>query len=389
MIRVLAADPDPEFGREVTGALARTKEFLMEGAATSLAELAGRLKGDFEGVVILGPGWDAEVLGSFLARFMQKYPTAHAVVLGSYMPKSLEQRALGAKAVVLRLPVSYSRLTEAIARAWETPTQPPKTEVASVPGRIITVFSTKGGVGKSVISTNLACCLARMKQRTVLVDLDLQFGDVGVMLGLCPERTIYDLASTEPGSVDIASYLTPHPTGLQALLAPLAPESADLIVSDKITEILTHLRETNDFVVVDTPAQFNDHVLALLDESDAVVLVTTMDMPSIKNLRLCLETLKLLGHSARRNLLVINRESPNLGLKVSEIEKALKMRAQVVIPNDMAVPLSVNRGVPVAIDSSEAPASRHIEQLAKLVAAGKQAGQSEQTKTGGRSHGIA
>ena len=166
-------------------------------------------------------------------------------------------------------------------------------------GRLITVFSTKGGAGKSVIAINLAVILARRSDRpVVLVDADLQFGDVAVMLKLAPQHTIVDAVS----AIDrldgplLQSLLARHdPSGLLVLPAPLEPAFADQIGASQMVRIIEMLRQISAFVIVDTPAYFNDVVLGLIEVSDDVLLVAGMDIPNIKNVKIGLQTLRLLN----------------------------------------------------------------------------------------------
>ncbi len=239
-------------------------------------------------------------------------------------------------------------------------------------GKVITVFSTKGGVGKSMISSNLATQMARTTgKRVALVDLDLQFGDIGVMLGLRPEMTIYDSlpVSDELTDTTIDQFLTPHRSGLKVMLAPLRPELADSISAKHIRNVIDAMRGAADIVVADTPASFNDHVLSLLDETDLAVLVATMDVPSVKNVKLCLETLRSLQFSDDKIALVINKADDEVGLNRQEIEDSLCKTALLTIPSDRKVPLSINQGSPVVMVGRRSPAARSLISLTETILA--------------------
>lgn len=236
--------------------------------------------------------------------------------------------------------------------------------------KIITVFSTKGGVGKTMIASNLSAYLAKETEaRVVVIDLDLQFGDIGVMLNLRPEQTIYDCATIATGLNEelMEKFLTRHGSGAQALLAPMQPELADLVTADQLKKILAVLKRSADIIIVDTPASFNDHVLTLLDQTDELVLVGTMDVPTIKNLKLCLETLQTLEFPDEKVSLVINRAHERVGLKQQEIESALELEASAAIPADRRIPLSINRGVPVVLDAPRSPVARRLAGLAREI----------------------
>ncbi len=195
-------------------------------------------------------------------------------------------------------------------------------------GRIVTVFSAKGGCGKTTLATNLGVVLAERGQREVcIVDLDLAFGDVAVALGLRPVRTIADavpLADSIDGPT-LSSLLTVHSPGVRTLAAPLEPGLAEQIPTDLVTRVLGLLREQFDYVVVDTPPAFTDHVLAIFDQTDVLALIATLDIPALKNLNLTLETLQLLNYPRERWRVVINRSDSKVGLLLSEVEKSLRI----------------------------------------------------------------
>jgi pilus assembly protein CpaE len=234
--------------------------------------------------------------------------------------------------------------------------------------RVITVFSTKGGAGKSVLAANLGVLLAqRAAGPVVLVDADLQFGDIAVMLKLAPHHTIVDAV----GSFDrldigfLESLLATHqPSGLKVLPAPLEPAFADQITAEHMNRIIKLLRTFCSYVVVDTPAYFNDVVLGLIEESDDVLLVAGMDIPNIKNVKIGLQTLRLLNTPMNKIHLILNRANSKVKLEVSEVERTLQVKADALIPSDVVVPQSVNKGTPVVIDAPRASISKSLEQLA-------------------------
>ena len=181
----------------------------------------------------------------------------------------------------------------------------------TVNGQVITVFSTKGGAGKSMLATSLAVELARRSDEPVcLVDADLQFGDVAVMLKLTPHHTIVDAVSVldrmDPPLLD-SLLVTHEPSGLRVMPAPLEPAFADQVGAAEMVAIVEMLRSFCSFVIVDTPAYFNDVVLGLVEVSDQVLLVAGMDIPNIKNVKIGLQTLRLLNTPMDKLLLVLNR----------------------------------------------------------------------------------
>jgi pilus assembly protein CpaE len=235
-------------------------------------------------------------------------------------------------------------------------------------GQVITVFSTKGGAGRSMLATNLGVLLVqRSSDPVVLVDADLQFGDIAVMLKLAPRHTVVDAVTTEDalGVDHLESLLATHrPSGLKVLAAPFEPAFADQVGADQMDQVVRLLRSFCSFVVVDTPAYLDDVVLTLVEGSDHVLLVADLDIPTVKNARVGLETLRLLNIARSKIHLVVNRTRTRVRLDVSDVEDTLQMKAAVLIPNDLAVPRSINRSTPVVLDAPRSAIARSIEQLA-------------------------
>jgi pilus assembly protein CpaE len=233
------------------------------------------------------------------------------------------------------------------------------------PGRVVTVFSSKGGCGKTFLSTNLAVTLARGGAEVALVDLDLHFGDVAIMLHLFPSHTIYDAAQS-PGldALSLKSFLTRHDSGIWALVAPTEPTVADSINPGTIGSILKLLRSAFDYVVIDTPPAFSEPVLAAFDESDWLVMLATLDVPSIKNLRLTLQTMELLHYPKNRIRVVVNRADSKVGLRLPDVEKLLSSPVDTTIPSSRSVPLSVNKGSPIMLEEPKGPVAEAIRRVA-------------------------
>jgi pilus assembly protein CpaE len=237
------------------------------------------------------------------------------------------------------------------------------------PGRVVTVFSSKGGCGKTFLSANLAVALAATGAEVALVDLDLHFGDVAIMLRLFPSHTIHD-AARSPGldTISLKSFLTRHESGIWALVAPTEPTAADGIDPAPIAAILKLLRDAFAYVVIDTPAAFSEPVLAAFDESDWVVMLATLDVPSIKNLRLTLQTMELLHFPRSRIRVVVNRADSKVGLRLPDVEKLLGAPVDLTIPSSRSVPLSVNKGHPIVLEEPKGPVADAVRRVAGQLA---------------------
>lgn len=245
-------------------------------------------------------------------------------------------------------------------------------------GRLVTVFSSKGGCGKTTIATNLAAALAKAGKQVCLVDLDLAFGDVAIALQLLPQRTIADLGANS-GGIDkkaAASVITSHSPGLDTVLAPVEPGAAENITAALVGELLQCLKTMYDVVVVDTPPAFTDQALAAFDASDHLALVTTLDIPALKNLKLTLETLELLGYARDRWNLVLNRADSKVGLAVEDVQKTLRTPIAAQIPSSRAVPAAINRGVAIVQDAPNHAVSLAVRDFARHLLAQADGGKS-------------
>jgi pilus assembly protein CpaE len=356
---------------------------LGDGATTfsSVAELSSRLLGS-PVVAVLGPSCAYGPELTAVEELVRVHREVGAILLAEQLTTELLQQALRAGVRdVLASPVDTGQLVATVQRVAETVAPlanlgagpgPAVPDLDGQLGRVVTVFSTKGGAGKSVIAANLAVALARRSERpVVLVDADLQFGDIAVMLKLAPQHTIVDAVSSiqKLDASLLQSLLVTHePSGLLVLPAPLEPAFADQIGAEEMIRIVDLLRTFCGHVVVDTPAYFNDVVLGLIEASDDVLLVAGMDIPNIKNVKIGLQTLKLLNTPMDKIHLVLNRANSKVKLEVGEVEKTLGVKATALIPSDVVVPQAVNKGTPVILSSPKAGVTKAIEDLAKLFA---------------------
>jgi pilus assembly protein CpaE len=232
--------------------------------------------------------------------------------------------------------------------------------------KVITLFSPKGGVGKTVLATSMAAMYAtRLKKRTLLIDLDLQFGDAAIMLGADPRATILDLVMSH-GDLDpdkLAGFVTHHESGLHLLPAPLRPEDDVLVTDDRLARVLTAAKQSYDIILIDTAPNFTSTVLTALDRTDELLVVARLEATSLKSVKVCLQTLEMLHYPVEKCHLILNRADTKFGLKKDQVESALGTSIRFGIPSNKSVPTSINRGVPVVMTDPKADVTRAIREL--------------------------
>lgn len=280
--------------------------------------------------------------------------TRHVFAAGADDLVSMSSKLPGASAQVL------FALEKAAARRGEDPSRPRT-------GEQVTVLGPKGGTGKTLVSCNLAVALAQSGASTILVDLDLQFGDIGLSLGLQPERTSFELA-TAAGSLDqdkVTDFLTDHPSGLKVLMAPRRPDQAAAVTVEFLEELFPILRQMAEFVVIDTAPSFGPEVIASIDASSELCVVATLDALSLKNTRLALETLELMGREPDHTKVVLNRADSKVGVLVADAQRLLGVTPEALVPSSGAISRSVNEAQPIVLGGANADARKAFEQLAR------------------------
>jgi pilus assembly protein CpaE len=233
---------------------------------------------------------------------------------------------------------------------------------------MICVLGPKGGTGKTLTSCNLAVSLAEAGHKVAIVDLDLQFGDVGLALGLAPDKTIYDLAKSG-GSLDtekIEAYLVTHESGVRVLMAPTRPDHAGIITTEFLREVYVHLRNCNDYLIVDTPPGFTPEVIASIDSSSHVCMVGMLDSLSLKNTKLGLETLAMMGYASDRMRLVLNRADSRVGITRDDVVSIVGRTPDIAVPSDRDIPRSINEGQPIVRAKTKSEAAKAFRSLASM-----------------------
>jgi len=367
---VLAVEPDERMRTRITLELAG----IVPAPLTSIDAVTRELVPGEPTVLVFGPSLAQPEGLAEVERIARSFPEVGVVLLADELTLPLLQDALRAgvrDAVTIDAGEKQIRL--AVERVGETMSGV-ATRVAAAGaeparlGKILVAFSTKGGVGKSVCATNLAVLLAtRNPGRVALVDADLQFGDDAVLLGVPPQHTSADAAAVVE-TIDtqlMDGFLATHEAStLRVLCAPVEPAAGERITAEEMIGMVRMLRTMFDFVVVDMPPHFDDVVLALLEEADEVLLIASLDIPSIKNLKVGIQTLDLLSVAGNKLHLVMNRANARVHLDISDVERALGVSAEFRIPSDIAIPQSVNRGVPVVLDKPRSPAALALRTLA-------------------------
>ena len=321
-----------------------------------------------EMLVVIGPEMKTNEALAFAAHLRLARPAVGVVLAREYVNVALLSRALqsGVREVVLA--GDRAALTAACRRSRELSRQlaaatAAEDALAAPDGRIVTVFAAKGGCGKTTLSINLAVALANgTGQRVCVVDLDLAFGDIAVSVQLDPARTMVD-ALPMAGHLDTtgaASLLTRYRPGLEMLLAPVTPGDAEKVPPALVGELLAVLRGMFDYVVVDTPAQFSEHVLTAMDASAHLVLLATPDVPAVKNLRVALDMMDLLSYPREIRSVVLNRSDSKVGLSLEDVERVVRCPIAAQVPSSRAVPVSINSGTPITLSSAGHPVSQAI-----------------------------
>ena len=348
--------------------LAQQPGLELVGSSEQVLAATGPLAGGHLDCVLFATS--ASTLPAHELAVIHEHTRVPVILVASGEPSALLDEALGADvADVIVLPQLTENIVFAIRKATHSGRR--NAEAAGGhQGRIVTVFSPKGGTGKTVIATNLGAALAKRENcKALVIDLDLQFGDAAIMLGIEPEKTIYDLV-TAPGELDpdkLAGYITKHACGLDILPAPLRPEDAELVTEAKLGRLLEVAKGCYDAIIVDTSPFFHGPMLATLDRTDELLLLCSLDVPTLKNVRLALGTLDLLSFPAGRIRIVLNRANSKVGMKQREVEAALEQKVRYEVPSDRAVPLSVNRGQPAVLSEAGSDFAKALNAMAKGV----------------------
>jgi pilus assembly protein CpaE len=370
---ILVVDADDDF--------VSTAKQLFDGrlpVARTLDEASQTIESGDVRMVLLGPTYKDDEHMEQIRTLHNQDPALVLMLVAEEVTSDLLRRGMRAGVSdVLEAPLDEPKIEAAIEQFGhdvlkrQSASAKPPEPVESEEGRLITITSAKGGSGKTVFATNVALLLNRFPDTKVcLVDADLQFGDVCLVLQLEPRFTMVN-AAHELHHLDgelLDSLLTEHPSGLKVLAAPLEPAFADDITTAGLMQMLDVLLENYDYVVVDTPSMLDELILSLLEKSDDILMVVDMDLPSVKNAKLALETMRLLKFTTANVKLVMNRSNSKAKLDNKEIEGALKMAISASVPSDAMVAASVNEGRPVVETDPKSKVAKGFESVAALIA---------------------
>lgn len=382
MMRYLLVSPDTEFGLRIRDALSLGNGDLRQVGTDfldhDLRGLETVLHGDRQEltVVTIGPGieFDAALRVARLVDDLR--PDINVTVVLDHADIAMLEEALHAGVrEILDPDATAEELRQVLARADETALR----RRAALGGdgigndqrRVIAVLSPKGGSGKTVVATNLAVLLAqRAPEQVVLADLDLGFGDVSTALGLVPERGIAEAvdAVERLDTMAVKVFLTTHHSGLNVLTSPQEPETGDRITPSGVAELVHLLSSEFRYVLLDTPSGISDHTLACLDECTDLVLVSALDVASVRGVRKFREALDALGLTLARQHLVLNRAGSRVGLDQDDVEQAIGLPVVAAVPSDRSVPTSMNAGEALAYTHPRSPVTRRLAELADQLA---------------------
>ena len=339
-------------------------------SSTSLDDLETLLDEKISSLVLIGPSYKLEDIEQLLKSYYNSLHFTKIILLVRETSADLLKKAIKLNIYdILEIPFTYNDIKEAIKRSEEN------IEDKKAVSKRITIFGTKGGVGKSFLSTNLAVGLMKKtKKRVSLVDTNYQFGDIALMLDLHPKYSIYDILPVieQLDSKILDSFLTTHNSGVKVLPAPLDISTSLQGINSKITmKILDTLSEISDYVVIDTSSYFSDDVLNIFKNTDYLVIVSSKDTPSIKNLKISLQILEQIKFPDKNVYIILNRANSKVGITTEDIEETIQRKIDIAIPSDRIVPISVNRGVPLIMDNPRSAVTKNIYKLVKIISEDK------------------
>ncbi|ATW26022.1 hypothetical protein DCMF_15695 [Candidatus Formimonas warabiya] len=375
-VQILIVNDHDEARNDIRRILEQEAEFRVVGEAVNGEEALNKAKRLLPDIIVMDD--EMPVMDGIAAteKIILNDPHVSVIIISMQSGPEYLKKAMvaGAREYVVE-PINGQELVDTIKRVnyaekIRRDKSMGKRKSVSQDPQIITIFGAKGGVGKTTLSVNLAAHLAnKTKGKIALVDLDLQFGDIPIFFNVVPRKSIAELVQ-ERGKLNIQlieNYLLTHISNVKILPAPMKPEYAELVDAENISKILTILKENFDYVIIDTPPYFQDTTLTALEMSQQLLLVMTLDLPAIKNMKLNLDLLHSLNQK-NKSKLILNRATEHLGITIKDVETSLDFFIAETIPSDgKLVVTSVNKGIPFVLSDTKAKPSRSIDRIADLV----------------------
>jgi pilus assembly protein CpaE len=347
-------------------------------------------------VAVLGPGVPVPAALELAAALDVLHPEVCVVLVAKPTAKLWEQALRAGVREILSPGAGDEEVFQSLSRAGAAAARRQASAGArqrqeEMPrGRVITVLSPKGGAGKTTVASNLVVHLGREAPgRVVIVDLDMQFGDVASALAVGPQSTMADAARVA-GKLDSTAlkvFLEPHPGGFYVLAAPHFPAEAEEVGAATVGHVLDLLAADFDYVVVDTAAGLDEHALAAADRSDDLVLVCVTDVPTVRGLRKAVDAIDMLGMTRQRRHLVLNRADDRVGLSARDVEATLGLGVDAAVPTSRSVPISMNQGSPLVESDPRSPVARSLTQFAQRLIQAVPGAPPAATASAGAPHG--
>jgi pilus assembly protein CpaE len=380
-IPVFITDKKIDTIEKIAAFLENFSDFKIIKTSTDVKDLEKILEKNIQTIILLGPHYTIDDIEKFVSFYKDYLHYLIEIILLAREP-SVEFLRKAIKLEiheVLELPLNTKDLNEYTNRAKnifkKNPVNNSKSQYKEKKGdnkkaMRIMVFSTKGGTGASFLAANLAVDLTTQTRKDItLVDLNYQFGDIALMLDIYPKNNINDIIPLidQLDSETLKSFLTIHKSGVKVLPAPIDPSQDESITTESTIKIVNILTEINDFIIFDAPSTFSENVLAILEKLDYLCMITTKDVPSIKNLKISLQVLERLKFPKEKILIIMNRSDSRVGITLNEIEDTIGRKINIAIPSNRIVPLTINKGIPVVLNYPKSSVSKNINKLTKIL----------------------
>jgi Flp pilus assembly protein, ATPase CpaE len=380
-IRILIASDLPECRQELTDSLSNESDFLIIGEAVNGANAVKKAEHLLPDIILMDIQLPIMDGINATEKITLAHPNIGVIIIADNPDGSLVKQSMlaGAGDILNREIIQQGEITQAVKRLFLAQ----KTRSASFgsiasndkdrqyrPPQVISIFGAKGGAGKTTLAVNIATSIAHeTKRKVALMDLNLQFGDVASYMNFQPRRTIAEFAQerNEWDTQLLNSYLIPHSSGAKVLAAPLRPEDAELVTPEQVEKIISILRQSFDYVIIDSPPYISDTLLTALDTSNQIILVMSMDLPAVKNVKLSLNLLDTLHHSGKTKL-IINRGAKQFGVDIHDVEKTIDFLAAEEIPSDGNIVVNAaNKGIPFVLSHPQTTVSKAVARVAQLI----------------------